>query len=136
MTKTNMNQIKNTDRVKTLAEVFTAPPEVNTMICLCYDEIAPLDNLVMEPSCGSGNFVIELLKTKLNNLQIVTSDAAVRAVSAIIGIDLMHDNVFETKQRILDYLNQFALPPYTIEKIKEIIDTNILVGNIMTVDLS
>ena len=130
-----MTQIKTTERVKTMAEVFTAPPEVKKMIELCHDDIAVLDNVVLEPCCGCGNFVLGLLKTKLNNLPIVTADAAVRAVMAIIGIDIMADNVAETKQRIIAYLNQFRLPPETIEQIKTIIDTNILVGDIMTVDI-
>lgn len=131
-----MKQIKTNERVKENGEIFTAPHEVARMIALCHDDIVVLDNVVLEPCCGTGNFVVAILQEKLEAMPIVTAKTAIMAVSAIIGIDIMADNVAETKQRIIAYLNQYRLLPETIEQIKAIIDTNIVVGDIMTADIS
>jgi len=45
--------------------VFTAPREVNAMLDLVKDETENIDSTFLEPACGDGNFLEEVLRRKL-----------------------------------------------------------------------
>ena len=59
-------EIRSKDRVKELGEVFTPPEFINHML----DLLPSMDDLILkkflDPTCGTGNFLIETLKRKLN----------------------------------------------------------------------
>jgi len=58
-------QIKSRKRVSERGEVFTAEREVNAMLDLVKQEIERIDSRFLEPACGNGNFLVDILRRKL-----------------------------------------------------------------------
>lgn len=58
-------QTKSKDRVRDYGEVFTNEREVKAMCDLVKDETERIDSRFLEPACGDGNFLAEILKRKL-----------------------------------------------------------------------
>ena len=58
-------QIKSKERVSKHGEVFTAEREVNAMLDLVKQETERIESRFLEPACGDGNFLIEILRRKL-----------------------------------------------------------------------
>lgn len=58
-------QVKCKTRVANHGEVFTAKREVNAMLDLVKQETLRIDSRFLEPACGSGNFLVEVIKVKL-----------------------------------------------------------------------
>ena len=58
-------QIKSKERVAEHGEVFTNEREVNAMLDLVKDETERIESRFLEPACGDGNFLIEILRRKL-----------------------------------------------------------------------
>ncbi len=74
-------------------EVFTNPREVNAMLDLVRDESFRLDSRFLEPACGDGNFLIEILSRKLSLLKDIKSLTewefhSLIAVGSCYGIEL------------------------------------------------
>ena len=59
-------QIKSKQRVTDHGEVFTSEREVNAMLDLVKQETDRIDSRFLEPACGTGNFLIAVLKRKLD----------------------------------------------------------------------
>jgi type I restriction-modification system DNA methylase subunit len=59
-------QLKSKQRVANHGEVFTAEREVKAMCDLVKDETERIDSRFLEPSCGDGNFLAEILSRKLD----------------------------------------------------------------------
>ena len=55
-------QTKSKERVREHGEVFTAEREVKAMCDLVRDETERIDSRFLEPACGVGNFLAEILK--------------------------------------------------------------------------
>ncbi len=105
-------QIKSKKRVANHGEVFTAKREVNAMLDLVKHETDRIDSRFLEPACGTGNFLVEILNRKLSVVerkykrnQIEYERYAVLAISSIYGIDLMIDNICECRKRLFEILN-------------------------------
>lgn len=101
------SQIKSRQRVAEHGEVFTNPREVNAMLDLVRDESFRLDSRFLEPACGDGNFLIEILRRKLSMLQSVKSPVewefkSLIAVGSCYGIDILADNAEACRQRLFD----------------------------------
>ena len=60
-----IKQIKSKKRVSEHGEVFTSEREVNAMMDLVQDELKQLNSTILEPACGTGNFLVEILKRKM-----------------------------------------------------------------------
>lgn len=58
-------QVKSKQRVAERGEVFTAEREVNAMLDLVKQETERIDSRFLEPACGDGNFLVEILRRKL-----------------------------------------------------------------------
>ena len=58
-------QIKSRQRVADHGEVYTAEREVKAMCDLVSDECSRIDSRFLEPACGDGNFLAEILSRKL-----------------------------------------------------------------------
>lgn len=107
------DQIKSRDRVRDLAEVYTHEREVNAMLDLVPDMFpgarnpGNTDRTFLEPACGHGNFLVEILRRKL---KYVTSrrygrgecfeHRVLRCLASIYGIDICDDNVRESRERM------------------------------------
>lgn len=100
-------QVRSRERVRDLAEVFTHQREVDAMLDQMTDAFEALDVKFLEPACGSGNFLTEILRRKL---RLVTKDSCVcqeqyehrllRALASIYGIDISEENVTEARGRL------------------------------------
>ena len=86
-------------------EVFTNPREVNAMLDLVRDESFRLDSRFLEPACGDGNFLIEILRRKLSLIENIRSQTewefnSLIAVGACYGIELLEDNAEACRERL------------------------------------
>jgi hypothetical protein len=100
-------QTKSRKRVADHGEVFTAEREVNAMLDLVKPETERIDSRFLEPACGDGNFLAEILRRKL---AVVTARYAantadweryaVIAASSIYGVELLADNCEECRARL------------------------------------
>ena len=100
-------QIVSKQRVTDHGEVLTAPREVNAMLDLVRQETERIESRFLEPACGNGNFLAEILERKLRVVesryarsQLDYERMAVLAVSSIYGIDIQEDNVSECRGRL------------------------------------
>ena len=103
------SQIKSRQRVADHGEVFTNPREVNAMLDLVRDESFRLDSRFLEPACGDGNFLIEILRRKLSLLQDIKSQTewefkSLIAVGSCYGIDILPDNAELCRTRLEEYV--------------------------------
>jgi hypothetical protein len=64
-----VNSIKSKDRVFKHGEVFTNPREVSSMVDLVNGECKKINATFLEPGCGNGNFLIEIIKRKFTLLK-------------------------------------------------------------------
>ena len=103
-------------RVKETGEVFTPDSLVQKML----DELGidwdnpPQDKKFLDPTCGSGNFLVALSKRGI-------------PLNMIYGVDLMHDNVQKTKDRLLETVQD-------TEQNRNILDKNIVQADALTYD--
>ena len=100
-------QTKSKQRVADHGEVFTAEREVNAMLDLVKQETERIDSRFLEPACGDGNFLAEILRRKLTVVKSRYGKNpadyeryAVIAVTSIYGVDLLQDNVEECRNRM------------------------------------
>lgn len=123
MDKTNKKQIKSKERVADKGEVFTNEKEVKAMWDMIGEESKRIDSHVLEPSCGTGNFLEEVLHRKLDSVKEQSiikgynndfiaqyEKLSTIAISCIYGIDIMIDNIVECRQRLYDvWFNTFTI---------------------------
>lgn len=139
-------QVKSRERVADHGEVFTAEREVNAMLDLVKQETERIDSRFLEPACGDGNFLAEILRRKLNAVEARYKKSAadyekyaVLAASSIYGVDILQDNVEECRKRLFGIWDE----AYTAhcknecreevrEAVRYILDRNILCGNALT----
>ena len=100
--------MKTRQRVIDHGEVFTPPKLVNDMLDLVAHECERIDSRFLEPACGDGNFLAEVLRRKLNTVDQKHAKNnekwerdAILAVSSLYGIDLLPDNVAACLARLL-----------------------------------
>lgn len=102
-------QIKSKQRVAKFAEVFTNDREVNSMLDMVQDELEKLTSTVLEPACGTGNFLIEVLKRKMDTVHRVYRNqrdyelCSMLVFSTVYGLDIQKDNVIETRNRLFNW---------------------------------
>ena len=142
-------QIKSKKRVADHGEVFTAEREVNAMLDLVKQETERIDSTFLEPACGVGNFLAEILRRKLAVVKRVYYPRrgschdyelqAMKAVMSIYGVDLLQDNVEACRERLFEIFDEEytsickkgANDAYR-EVIKYVLSQNILCGNALT----
>ena len=100
-------QIKSKQRVRDHGEVFTNEREVKAMCDLIPDELySDLTKTFLEPACGEGVFLIEILKRKL--VYCKNERDGLKALNCLFGVDIQSDNVEATRRNLLEaYKGQF-----------------------------
>ena len=103
------DQVKSKKRVADHGEVFTSEREVNAMLDLVKQETERIDSRFLEPACGTGNFLVEILNRKLKIVtdrykksQIEFERNAIIAISSIYGVDILQDNAIECRDRLFE----------------------------------
>ena len=139
-------QIKSRQRVADHGEVYTAEREVKAMCDLVSDECSRIDSRFLEPACGDGNFLAEILSRKLAAVKkkykksvIDYEKNALLAVSSIYGVDILADNVAACRERLFkiwrkEYKSvmKTAYSEDTERSIRFILSKNIVCGNALT----
>lgn len=88
-------------------EVLTGRREVNAMLDLVAQETERIESRFLEPACGNGNFLADILERKLRVVETRYSKSqpeyeryAILALSSIYGIDILADNIQECRTRL------------------------------------
>lgn len=140
------SQTKSKERIRDHGEVFTAEREVKAMCDLVKDETERIDSRFLEPACGDGNFLAEILTRKLaivrkqyGKSHLDYEKNAVLAASSVYGVDILIDNVIACRERIFGIWNKEYTAvckndcsDETREAVKFILSRNIVCGNALT----
>lgn len=138
--------IKTRQRVADHGEVFTAEREVNAMLDLVKPETERIDSRFLEPACGSGNFLIEVLRRKLAIVeerygkgQLEFERYAIVAIGSIYGVDLLEDNAAECRERLFHHFDEVysrlfgeACRDECRASANYVLDRNIICGDALT----
>ena len=142
------SQTKSKERVRERGEVFTAEREVKAMCDLVKDETERIDSRFLEPACGDGNFLAEILTRKLEVVKrkykkstLDYEKNAVLAISSVYGVDIMQDNVHACRDRLFKLWDKEYKAvckkdcnDQTREAVKFILSKNIVCGNALTLN--
>lgn len=137
---------RSRQRIIDHGEVFTPPELVNDMLDLVAQECERIDSRFLEPACGDGNFLAEVLRRKLR-----TADKnhprnrarwerdAVLCLCSLYGIDLLPDNVAACRDRLLGIVVEAhaarlkePLPQPARAAATYILSTNIIQGDALS----
>ncbi len=138
-----MSQVKSKKRVTDHGEVFTSDREVNAMLDLVKQETERIDSRFLEPACGNGNFLAEVLRRKLaiveakyKKSQLEYERYAVIAISSVYGVDILEDNAQECRTRLFNIFDEQYTKLYKSEckadcrsSVKFLLSRNILWGD-------
>jgi len=139
-------QVVSKQRVADHGEVYTAKREVNAMLDLVKEETERIDSRFLEPACGNGNFLVEILSRKMEAVRKKFSKnryeydlASAQAVSSMYGVELLPDNVETCQNRLLQqYLETYQqhqhvdASPELERCIRFLLMKNILCGDALT----
>ena len=104
-----MSLIKSKKRVADHGEVFTPQWLVENMLDLVKGETERIDSRFLEPACGSGNFLVPVLRRKLAAVEakfgksdFETRHYALLAIMCTYGIEVLADNIAECRANMLE----------------------------------
>ena len=127
-------------------EVFTAEREVKAMCDLVKQETERIESRFLEPACGNGNFLAEVLSRKLAVVKSRYGKSpadyekySVLAITSIYGVELLQDNAAECRERLFALWdeaytanNRQAADDQCREAVRFILKKNILCGDALT----
>lgn len=106
--------VRSKQRVADHGEVFTPAWMVEDMLNLVKDESERIDSRVLEPACGSGNFLVPVLLRKFATVQerygkseFEKRHYALFALMCTYGIELLADNAEECRHNLAEVFNTF-----------------------------
>ena len=109
-----MTLVKSKKRVADHGEVFTPAWMVEAMLDLVKEETERIDSRFLEPACGSGNFIVQILKRKLAAVEVKFGKSdferqhyALLGLMCIYGIELLADNIAECRANVLDVFAEY-----------------------------
>lgn len=115
MTDPGERLVKSKQRVADHGEVFTPSWLVEDMLDLVKDESTRIDSRFLEPACGSGNFLVPVLRRKLAAVQLRygASDFerrhhALLGLMCTYGIELLADNTAECRDNLAAVFTAFV----------------------------
>ncbi|MFM8758619.1 MAG: SAM-dependent DNA methyltransferase, partial [Methylophilaceae bacterium] len=135
-------QVKSKQRVADHGEVFTNLREVNAMLDMVKQETERIDSRFLEPACGDGNFLAEVLRRKLAIVEQRYAKSQqeferymVIAISSIYGVDILEDNAVECRARLFKLADEKYTSLFTDKcknecrrSVKFLLNRNILWG--------
>lgn len=109
-----MSLVKSKQRVADHGEVFTPAWLVEAMLDLVKEESERIDSRFLEPACGSGNFLVQVLRRKLAAVELKYGKSdferrhyALLGLMCIYGIELLADNIAECRANLLEILAEY-----------------------------
>jgi hypothetical protein len=104
--------VRSKGRVNAYGEVFTSEWMISAMLDLVKGESERVDSRVLEPACGSGNFLAQVLTRKLATVdsrygksEFERKHHALLGLMCMYGIELLADNVAECRANLLEIFN-------------------------------
>ncbi len=137
-----MTLVKSKQRVADHGEVFTPPWMVQAMLDLVKDETERIDSRFLEPACGSGNFMVQILRRKLAVVALKYGASeferqhyALLGLMCIYGIELLPDNISECRANLLDVWAEALALSDTDEPYRtavQVLNVNVVHGDALT----
>lgn len=137
-----MDLVKSKQRVADHGEVFTPQWMVEDMLDLVKHESERIDSRFLEPACGSGNFLVAVLKRKLNTVEskhgkndFEKHHHALLGLMCIYGIELLEDNTFECRENLLEVFSSVLKLSRETDLYKaasNVLEVNILQGDALS----
>lgn len=142
--------MRSSERARDLGEVFTPEGTVNEMLDLLQD--INYASKFLEPGCGSGNFLVEILGRKIEMVSRLPEVASslksgrlaefefkcVVALASIYGVDIDPINVEESRERLQQVfrdkyrtLSKKEIPDYLSDAIDYVVSKNIILGDLI-----
>lgn len=110
----DMNLVRSKQRVAEHGEVFTPPWMVEAMLDLVKDETERIDSRFLEPACGSGNFLAQVLQRKLAAVELKYGRShfarrhySLLALMCVYGVELLADNIEECRANLLEIIAEY-----------------------------
>lgn len=139
-------QVKSKQRVADHGEVFTNEREVKAMCDLVKGETERIDSRFLEPACGEGAFLTEILRRKLATVKAQYGKYpddyeryAFLAITSLYGVDILPDNVAICRQNLFAiwdeaYIanNKSQTSDQCREAVRFVLQKNILCGDALT----
>lgn len=142
--------IKSRERVRSLAEVYTAEREIDSMLNLVRDASDNIESTFLEPACGNGNFLVAILERKLSRVYDLYQSQkkkvkeqfefdTLRALSSIYGVDICEENVRDAKERLKVHIKDWYSEKLNTKKpnddfylsVEYILNKNIILGDML-----
>lgn len=134
------------ERVKKHGEVLTPPHIVSDMLDLLSKKYGcktgreagtyPIDKTALEPACGTGNFLVQVLERKLRLAR--TEKDIFMSVATLYGIDIQYDNVLESRLRMLEIVEEnyksitgVEVSESFLKIIADVLEKNIILGDFL-----
>jgi hypothetical protein len=113
---------KSKERIKSHGEVYSPRVVICRMLDLIPDHVwSDPNKTFLEPACGSGNFVLEVIQKKID-----FGSTLEQALKTTFGSDILSDNVLQCKQRVIAKFN------IQDPKLKAIVNQNITVKDFLS----
>ena len=139
-------QIQSRERVRAHGEVYTGEREVEAMIGLVEQEVVRIESLFLEPACGTGNFLVPILKKKLDVVnvryrknQLEWERSSIVAVGSLYGVELLPDNAEVCRNRLFETFDEQYTSLYKRkvksemrDVVKFILGRNIIIGDALS----
>jgi hypothetical protein len=139
------SRTRSADRIRDLAEVFTGEREVNSMLDLVEASSRNVSSRFLEPACGNGNFLVQILARKMSRVitsyknQIDYEFYVALAATSIYGIDIDKVNIEEARDRLFESIvDHYSMQLNTCSRsknfdrvIRHIVKTNIQRGDMV-----
>lgn len=122
-----VNLTKSKERVKKYGEVFTPIWLVNEMLDMLEkesDAFSDISKTFLEPTCGTGNFVVEIYRRKLNRCRTIKD--AETALKSLWCIELLEDNMLECRRRVKDIFKYYGWEDLPFD---EVFEKQFLIGD-------
>jgi hypothetical protein len=137
-----MSLVKSKQRVADHGEVFTPLWMVEAMLDLVKDETERIDSRFLEPACGDGNFLVQVLRRKLAAVELKYGKSeferrhyALLALMCVYGIELLSDNIADCRAKLLVIFAEYlGLDPTDdlYRAADHVLSQNLVHGNAMT----
>jgi len=109
-----MSLVKSKQRVADHGEVFTPAWMVEAMLDLVKGETERIDSRFLEPACGNGNFLVQILRRKLAAVELRYGKSeferrhyALLALMCVYGIELLPDNIADCRANLLEIFAEY-----------------------------
>jgi len=137
-----MSLVKSKQRVADHGEVFTPSWMVEDMLNLVKDESERIDSRFLEPACGDGNFLVQVLRRKLAAVELKYGQSdferrhyALFGLMCIYGIELLSDNIVECRAHLLQIFAEYLSLSPTDELYRagfHVLSQNLVHGDALT----